>query len=240
MSREVPTEESFLKDVKNHEMTVLLDNGLYRHLRFASTGEHSWNQWFEIVTWPGRLAYHGDMGTYVFERIEDMFQFFRTKPQDGKEKLYINTGYWGEKLVAVDRHNGYHKYNADFVREQVKERADEWIEENSLSKEDADALREDLEEEINYDDGMHEAYRTISGFSYKVGEDAYWRQDTRSLVASAKPKFNTFEFQDIFEWRWEDYTYHYVWCCYAIAWAINMYDNPKLPLEVAIEQPVGG
>jgi hypothetical protein len=74
------TEEVFLKDVEKHEMKVLLDNGLYRHLRFAATGQYSWNQWFEIITWPGKLAYSGDMGTYVFERIEDMFEFFRVRP----------------------------------------------------------------------------------------------------------------------------------------------------------------
>ena len=33
MSRQ-PTEETFLKDVEKHRMTVLLDNGVYRHLRF--------------------------------------------------------------------------------------------------------------------------------------------------------------------------------------------------------------
>jgi hypothetical protein len=228
MRQEQPTEESFLKDVAKHEMKVLHDDGVYRHLRFSSG---SFNQQFDIVTYPWHLVFSGDMGCYVFNRLEDMFQFFRGRPSD-KKGLYINTGYWGEKLEAVARHNGYHKYNADFVREQVKEHADEWIEENNLSKEDAEALREDLEEEINYDDGMHEAYRTISGFSHKVGEDAYWRQDTRSLVAAKTPKFDTFEFQDIFEWRWEDYTYHYVWCCLAIAWAIQQYDKPKLQFEV--------
>jgi hypothetical protein len=69
----------------------------------------------------------------------------------------------------VDRHNGYHKYNPELIRAKVKEYVDDWIEENSLSKEDAESLREHLDEDINYDDGMHEAYRTIDGFSHKIG-----------------------------------------------------------------------
>lgn len=230
MSDRQPTEESFLKDVEKHEMKVLQDNGVYRHLRFASTGEHSWNQWFDIVTFPGRLVYTGDMGTYVFARLEDMFQFFRDGRDDGK--LHINTGYWGEKLEAVDRSNGYRQYNAELVREQVKEHVDDWIEENRISKEDAKALRADLKEKIIYDEGQHEAYRTIDGFSHKIGEDAYWRQETKALVASKTPKFDTFQFQDIFEWRWEDYGYHYVWCCYALAWAVQEYDKQSVKIEV--------
>lgn len=234
MRNREPTEESFLKDVAKHEMKVLKDDGIYRHLRFASTGQHSWNQWFEIVTFPGKLVYSGDMGTYVFARLEDMFQFFRTDRKD--EHLGINLSYWGEKLEAVNRNSGYQEYNPELVREAVKEHVDEWLNDNNLSKEDVIALREALEEDINYDDGQHEAYRTISGFSHKIGEDAYWRQDTKSLVASKTPKFATFEFQDIFEWRWEDYTYHYIWCCYAIAYAIKQYDNPKLQFETTAEQ----
>lgn len=236
MSSGQPTEESFLKDVEKHKMTVVRDDGVYRHLRFAATGQYSWNQWFEIVTWPGRLAYHGDMGTYVFSRIEDMFQFFRDGRQDGK--LHINTSYWGEKLDAVSRHNGYKGYNEDIVRDQVKEHVDDWVEYNNINKKDARALREELDEEINYADGMHEAYRTINDFSHKIGEKAYWAQDTKKLVRSSRPDFNTFQFQDIFEWQWEDYTYHYVWCCYALAWSIKKYDSFKSSSEEVKDEMV--
>ena len=224
MSNHQPTEEIFLSDVANHKMKVLHDDGVYRHLRFSSG---SFNMQFDIVTYPWHLVFSGDMGCYVFSRLDDMFEFFRTKPREDKEKIYINTGYWGEKLEAVARHIGYHKYNPEFARENVKRRVDEWIKESEISKEDADALREHLDEEINYDDGMHEAYRTISGFYHKVGEEAYWRQDARSLVKSKIPNFKEFYFQDIYEWTWEDYTYHYVWCCYAVAWSIQQYDKFK-------------
>jgi hypothetical protein len=154
-----------------------------------------------------------------------MFQFFRYNKDDGH--LYINTGYWGEKLEAVSRREGYHQYNPEFARENVKERVDEWIQDSGVSEEEAENLRDHLEEEINYDDGMHEAYRTINGFSHKVGEDGYWSQSVKALAKSDPPDFKTFYFQDIFEWRWEDYTYNYVWCCYAVAWTVQQYDALK-------------
>ena len=84
--------ERFAKDVADHQMTVLMDIGVYRHLMFKKPdrSEH----WFEIVTTPGMLVIRGDMETWVFSRIPDMFNFFRGK--DGE----INADYWQEKLLA--------------------------------------------------------------------------------------------------------------------------------------------
>ena len=141
--------------------------------------------------------------------------------------MLINTGYWGEKLEAVKRHGGYLEYDADMVREQVEEHLESWIKWEELSEEDAKSLREAAEEEINYGEGRDNAYSSISSFEHKIGEEAYWEQSTRDLVGAGSPKFKTFQFQDIFEWRWEDYTAHYVWCCYAIVWGINQYDALK-------------
>lgn len=85
------TREQFLEDVKDHRLTIIKDDGLYRHLRFKQPGTS--NMFFDIVTWPGYLAYTGDMGSFVFTRIEDMLGFFRSK----RGELGINTGYWGRR-----------------------------------------------------------------------------------------------------------------------------------------------
>lgn len=86
---------SFLSDVEKHEMTVLLDHNVYRHIRFQRQGDSHF--WFELVTWPNHLSIGGDMGTYVFARTEDMFRFFR------RDDLSINEDYWAEKVVSSDR-----------------------------------------------------------------------------------------------------------------------------------------
>lgn len=208
------TEETFLKDVAKHEMKVLLDNGLYRHLRFAATGKYSWNQWFDIITWPGRLAYTGDMGTYVFARLEDMFEFFRTRPGDGKNELYINTGYWAEKLEAVDRcggESGYEAFSPEKMKEHVKELVEEWIEEDSLTVNQQRQLRNAIKDSVlNYlEDGEHDARRALDAFEYEIDGHAY-------------------RFQDTWEWRCQEYTVRFVWCCYALAWGIKQYDSLKV------------
>ena len=87
--------ERFARDIEKHELTVLRSDGVYRHIRCSKS--NSSDMHFEIVTWPGYLAYVGDMGAYTFQRTEDMFEFFR-RP-DGK----INPRYWSEKVEAYGR-----------------------------------------------------------------------------------------------------------------------------------------
>ena len=82
-----------------------MDNGVHRHIRFKKPGTMC--MYFDLITYPGGLLYTGDMGTYVFVRLQDMFEFFRTSNQDGWVKemgltLYTNHSYWSEKLVATD------------------------------------------------------------------------------------------------------------------------------------------
>jgi hypothetical protein len=85
-----PKEEArFIKDTAEHEMTILHNDGLYRHLRFKKPGTRFY--WFDLITWPGYLTIAGDMGTFTFERTEDMLTFFRGAGD-------INPQYWSEKI----------------------------------------------------------------------------------------------------------------------------------------------
>ena len=43
----------------------------------------------------GSLIASGDVGTYVFSRLADMFEFFRS-PMTSDGRLYINDSYWAE------------------------------------------------------------------------------------------------------------------------------------------------
>ncbi|MFI6986103.1 phiSA1p31-related protein [Embleya sp. NPDC050154] len=80
----------FKRDTATHELTVLKDDGLYRHLHFAQPGNSEY--WWDLVTWPGSLAVRGDMGgEWIFTRLPDMFKFFRS---DGGR---INPCYWSKK-----------------------------------------------------------------------------------------------------------------------------------------------
>ncbi len=36
-----------------------------------------------------------------------------------------------------------------------------------------------------------------------------------------------FSIDDCWEWGCKEYTFHFLWCCYAIAWGIKTYDESK-------------
>jgi hypothetical protein len=122
----------FTDDTGQHEMTVLLDQDLHRHLLFRQPGTGMY--WFEIVTWPGSLAIRGDMGNFVFARLTDMFEFFRGHP--------INPQYWGEKEVtgAEQRY-----YDMGRAKRYVLER---WKEHEFDSKEHAVLVRDQLQMDV--------------------------------------------------------------------------------------------
>lgn len=132
--------ERFLGDTDEHEMTVRHDEGVYRHLRFQRPG--SWQYGYDLVTWPGFLAYTGDMGEYLFARTEDMLAFFASGPG-------INPDYWGEKLKGPG-----HKTHLRFSRTVYRRRIIEWFNELSGPRdveryvEGHDLLGSDVQDEV--------------------------------------------------------------------------------------------
>lgn len=199
-------EAQFIKDVSDHKMTVLHDSGVHRCIRFANPA--SSNLYFMLTTWPGHLCICGDMGTYVFNRLEDMFEFFRSGQKPGK--LYINTGYWEEKCEAADRRTGgqVDEYCEDRFKSVVGELFNQHEFENEADKA---ACWEEIKDEVLCAENEHEAFNLAGQFSFK-GED------------------DEFEFSDFWEHDLRSYTYQYLWCCYAIAWGIQQYDLATTPV----------
>lgn len=130
--------DQLLNAVSEHEMTVLLDEGVYRHLRFKSPKNSFY--WFDLITWPGHLVVGGDIQHYMFARVHDMFNFFSGKIG------HINPGYWSEKLLAPRECS---TYSVDEFRRQVTEHWEEYRDHHLI---DADAIWRDLQEQILDDD----------------------------------------------------------------------------------------
>jgi hypothetical protein len=200
------TQDAFLNDVNSHAMEVLRDDGVYRHLVFRKP-ENSWHYRFEIVTWPGVLCFRGDVGTYVFSRTSDMFDFFRNPVQDGK--IYINDGYWSEKLIASDcsgrRGDGVMRFDPDLFSEEVKRRYIEHVRANMRGMPDKrQSLRRALEDEVlaYADDGEAGALQAAGSFEHEG-----------------------FALTDFWEVEVRAYTVQFIWSLYAISWAIQQYDN---------------
>jgi hypothetical protein len=186
------TADQFLADVAKHKLTVKLDEGLYRHLVFRQP-ENS-NMWFGIVTWPGYLTVCGDMGTWTFSRLEDMFTFFRN------DKLRINESYWAEKLqhgMFVGR-DGARVFDDDLFRGQLLSQLTEYY---SLPPEQLLGVTEALRNEVLSQDGKYDL-----------------------LIAARDFKHGSFQFDTCELPDGKEYSFHFVWCLYAIVWAIQQYD----------------
>jgi len=211
------TESKFLRDVENHSMIVLRDDGVYRHIRFSNKGSSV--LYFDLITFPGCLCYTGDMGTYVFKRLNDMFEFFRTDRQKDDGKLYVNLGYWSEKLIAVDgnRRNGSAKeFSEDKFKQIINEFRIGWMRKRDLDKEQRRELWEAVEDEV----------LTVFGDAGgDVAMDAVYRFCWEPNCTSGRRR--TWSFIDIFEYDFTEYTHGFLWCCFALAWGIKKYDEQK-------------
>lgn len=206
----------FDQDTKNHVMEVIRDDGVNRHIRFRKPGTMCSH--FDLITWPGMLCYTGDMGTYVFERLEDMFEFFRT---DGGR---INLSYWSEKLRAQNcagrrSGNSVEEFSKERFTEIINEYLVRWIRdgkrEDRLNKEDRRSLWEAVQYDVlaHIDDGGDRALIAANDFN--------WISTNRVYDARRRG----YCFEDIWEHSYTEYTHHFVWCCFAIAWGIGVYDK---------------
>lgn len=187
--------DRFTKNTEHHEMTIIRAEGVNRHLRFRCAESSSY--WFDIITWPGVLCINGDMGTYVFARLNDMFEFFSVE----SERHPINPGYWAEKLLAVDKNCVITEFDEFEFARILREVMHDWLDE-----EDIWTVEFDIIDRVDYSTPREEAFALAAGFELD-GE---------------------YPFADIWEYRCEKYTIHYLWCCFAITYAIRKFREYEL------------
>jgi hypothetical protein len=216
-----PTEERFLADVAEHQMHVLMENGVYRHIRFKRPGTGCYH--FDLITYPGHLVYSGDMGCYVFSRVDDMFEFFRTDPRDWNYNrnggLSINPGYWSEKLQAVDGTRSAAsatEFDEDKFKRAVVEHLVMWIRENRDRTKKAE--RRDLWDSVMSD--VIDADGDNGGLRKQIA--------AHDFSQHVNNRVGYFCFEDFWEHNLTRFTFRFIWCCYALAWGIRHYDASKL------------
>jgi hypothetical protein len=231
LSPEDEAGERFSNDCENHQLHVLHDDGLYRHLLFRSP-ESAWHYRFELITWPGALTITGDMGTWTFARIEDMFHFFRSNPD--RPKHTINPGYWGEKLQAGAAGGvaGAREYDERVYRKLVKDLTTDQA--GDYTPMAAAAFLADVEENLldqnNWDyPGTHveSAREALSNYHFewtppKDLPDVWVEGEFEPAEPEDKVDFS---FTDAWEHDLTGYTYQFLWCLHALVWGIAKYDR---------------
>lgn len=190
----------FLEDISRHELTFLKEDGLHRHMRFQRPG--SWCMHFDIITWPGYLCYTGDMGTFVFKRLDDMLQFFRR----GKDRpaFSIDYRYWAEKVESADKCDGIGAFDLDEFKANVRDYFEQNVDEDWPAERKA-ALWAEIESDVLYysDDGEPWAWVRLHEFAHDGFRFVDFGRDCKA------------------------YSHSFLWCCHALEWAIATYDAAK-------------
>jgi len=188
---------AFREDTAKHELTVLHEDGLYRHLRMAAPGTRMWS--WDIVTWPGHLATSGDIADgLTFSRENDMIVEFFGRMKGGRPYFAdgapsIDFRYWAQKLQGDQRDTVRAYVHTDFM-EFVRETLADRIQSGRLEQQQFDEL---MAEVVEIPDFEPEARRWLE------------EHDT--------------EFPDSWEHDFKDYTFHFQIACYAINAAVQAY-----------------
>ncbi len=195
--------ERFLKNVQQHEIEIMKDDGVYRHVICKRPGSGTYR--FDLITIPGHLFVTGDMGCWTFSRTEDMFDFFIAGNNDFNKEHIINPHYWAKKVKSVSTISKIKEYSSDLLFNKVVIYFNRHTE--NFSKEKKEELWGEIKDNIlDYINNHQQViYRRINDFYFKG-----------------------FEFINFFE-RDDDseFTFHYIWVCYAIVWGILEYKKVK-------------
>jgi len=193
----------FARGTAAHRMTVLHEEGLYRHLRFEAPERGPVGP-FELITWPYNLvAKTGWTFHFDIDATPDMFVLFRRTALTGE----INPGYWSEKVRAGrDEIEGY---NPDLFEQQVKQHVVEAIRNGDAPRGIGAEVTSDI---FVWGDISHEAgaRQALEDFRY---------QD--------------WTFGKTWEWKFCDYTPGFLHSCHAIRRGIDLWDAARKQAEVA-------
>ena len=203
-------EETFLNSVDKHRMIVLKNDGLYRHVKFAEPGTNIYR--FDLVTWPGHLVITGDLQDYHFSRLPDMFQFFRDNPD--RPHLRINPDYWSQKLVGGHGHQVAEQYSFQAFKESLVQQfwwSREYIPEG-MRAEVWRSIKEEILDDYEVQESKDAAYRAASEYQFVH----YPPRGPRRVL---------FQFDDVYEWRFTEWDWHFLISLHAIVWGIVQWDT---------------
>lgn len=173
----VDVKKVFDQETLEHQLVVLKDDGLHRHLRCQKPGTRMWS--WDVVTWPGHLSITGDLGAFVFAREPDMLlQFFHGASRQ------IDVRYWMEKCVSWDRST---PSGGVVSKDRIQQHRDAEVEsdpDQSIDRQQAWAAAMQLAEDL---DGTTQIDRMVDFLMQEISSDAWdWtitKPDTRALTA---------------------------------------------------------
>jgi hypothetical protein len=184
----------FRAETRNHELTVLKDEGMYRHLAFTDPKGSFYR--FDLVTWPNNLFVRGDGFSYGFaiHPTVDLFRLFRESNEGD-----INPGYWQEKVTA----------GRGDITDWSEEKFRAWLIEEAA---DAEARCPGAVKAVG-DQILHSEDHSLE-----------YRGTAEYAVASFSHSGFRPRIPDEWEQSFNDFSWEYLFACRAIVWGIRQYD----------------
>ncbi|MET9445439.1 hypothetical protein [Streptomyces sp. NPDC006610] len=238
----------------DHRMTVLHEDGLYRHLRFEETAVSPFGRYpFELITWPFNLVVKAGW-TFHFDinATEDMFDLFRRTAHTGQ----INPGYWQEKVRAGREE--IEGYDPDLLKAEVASTLAQWMRDDLAERiweqaktqgfnpevlDSRPSLRKWLSHQIRPEwmaanrelrETVHEHFFSdMAAYNIEFESDAHQALADFSYRPEGYDGPYPYYFADWTEWRLKDYTPGFLHCCYAIRRGIDLWDAARKQAEVA-------
>ena len=143
----------------------------------------------------------------MFSRLDDMFEFFRAdRTSAAREGLAINPGYWGEKLQAADRADGFKSFDLAQFKTAMRDEITSFLKDCGWPRAQRRMLLDEVQLRILRAEDEYEAVQGLRDFSFD----------------GAPGLFTDFFSQDL-----ERYSDRFLWCCYAVAWGVQKYDRAR-------------
>ena len=191
--------KSIEKWIKNHQMTVLMDIGVNRHLRFSDDNGKKTNHWFDIVTFDEGLLFTSGFGCYSFSRrfVSDMLEFFRRRDS--------NSRYVAEKITS--KSESEEVFSDRLAKEYLLDSFSIWLDEKEFKEDEAKRLFDEFKIELDECD-----FSSIEGVRM-----AYDEFDFNGHLIK-------FDFDDFYPY---ELSQKYIDCVDAIKFGIKKYDELK-------------
>ena len=236
--------DRFARDVKDHKVVAIREDGNYRHVEF--TAQQGFTR-IVLVTWPYNLLVAGSHGSFHFERYgddsKDMFAWLRG--------LRVDPASWASKLI--NGRDSVTQYDRSLLEKEVNERVAEAIKDKWAPKGLKAAVREEILDSHWMNDEQN-ALRLVSEFqhgaTYRAECSCGATGDDGSYDAAVNWKWSIhkndddahkvsirqtggFDFDGFEEWNVRKLTSHYLWACHSAVWGIARYDAVMAAKRVA-------
>jgi hypothetical protein len=229
-----------------HQVTALMENGLYRHLRFETPGKRGAYA-FELITWPYNLVVKaGWTFHFSIDGTPDMFIVFRNTAFSGE----INPGYWQQKVGAGrDEIEGFDDQLlkgqiastlAQWMRDDLDGRVAKRARELGYTLAEVGAvpdIRRELAQQVRTDwraanrklrTAVHEHFfGDMAEYNVEYESEAHRALHDFAYTPEGEAPQWPYYFADWHEWRLKDFTPGFLHCCHAIRHGIDVYDAAR-------------